>query len=150
MGISKRGNKYLRKLMIHGARAALPHVVERDTPLGRWIKDLLARVHPNVAVVALDLPYAKVNPRQSRRFAEVTGRLAKTDRVDDIMLAKMGAMLGLQRQEPPSDEIVDLREFLAARRALMKNKVAAKTRLQTTTQDLLRRQIRASFHQLNP
>jgi transposase len=42
LGISKRGNKYLRRLFIHGARAALPHVAERDTPLGRWAKGLLA------------------------------------------------------------------------------------------------------------
>ena len=52
-GISKRSNKYLRRLFIHGARAALPHVAERDTPLGRWAKGLLARAHQNVAVVAL-------------------------------------------------------------------------------------------------
>ena len=31
LGISKRGNKYLRRQLIHGARAALPYVVERDT-----------------------------------------------------------------------------------------------------------------------
>ena len=60
MGISKRGNKYLRKLLIHGARAALPHVAERDTPLGRWVKSLLARVHPNVAVVALANKLARI------------------------------------------------------------------------------------------
>jgi len=60
MGISKRGNKYLRKLLIHGARAALPHVAERDTPLGRWAKGLLARVHPNVAVVALANKLARI------------------------------------------------------------------------------------------
>ena len=46
LGISKRGNKYLRKLLIHGARAALPYVAERDTPLGRWTKALLSRAHP--------------------------------------------------------------------------------------------------------
>lgn len=60
MGISKRGNKYLRKLSIHGARAALPHVAERDTPLGRWAKGLLARVDPNVAVVALANKLARI------------------------------------------------------------------------------------------
>ena len=38
LGISKRGNKYLRKLLIHGARSALPYVAERDAPLGRWAK----------------------------------------------------------------------------------------------------------------
>ena len=60
MGISKRGGKYLRKLLIHGARAALPHVAERETALGRWVKDLLARVHPNVAVVALANKMARI------------------------------------------------------------------------------------------
>ena len=30
LGISKRGNRYLRKQLIHGARAALPYVAERD------------------------------------------------------------------------------------------------------------------------
>ena len=38
MGISKRGNKYLRTLLIHGARAALPHLAEKGTTLGRWAK----------------------------------------------------------------------------------------------------------------
>jgi transposase len=33
LGISKRGNKYLRKLLVHGARAALPH--RRNSPI-RW------------------------------------------------------------------------------------------------------------------
>jgi transposase len=42
-----------QRLFIHGARAALPHVAERDTPLGRWAKGLLGRAHQNVAVVAL-------------------------------------------------------------------------------------------------
>ena len=52
LGISKRGNKYLRRQLIHGARAALPYVAERDTPLGRWAKGLMSRAHRNVAVVA--------------------------------------------------------------------------------------------------
>jgi transposase len=61
MGISKRGNTYLRKLLIHGARAAMPYVAERDTPLGRWVRDLMARVHPNVAVVALANKLARIS-----------------------------------------------------------------------------------------
>ena len=60
MGISKRGNKYLRKLLIHGARAALPYVAERDTPLGRWAKALLSRAHPNVVVVAFANKLARI------------------------------------------------------------------------------------------
>jgi len=60
LGISKRGNKYLRKLLIHGAQAALPHVAGRDTPLGRWAKGLLARAHHNVVVVALANKLARI------------------------------------------------------------------------------------------
>ena len=60
LGISKRGNKYLRKLLIHGARAALPHLAERDTPLGRWAKGLLGRAHQNIAVVALANKLARI------------------------------------------------------------------------------------------
>jgi transposase len=38
--------------------------------------------HLEAALAANGTAFAKVNPRQARRFAEATGRLAKTDRVD--------------------------------------------------------------------
>ncbi|HZA93969.1 MAG TPA: IS110 family transposase [Gemmatimonadales bacterium] len=53
LGISKRGNTYLRTSLIHGARAALPYLAERQDALGRWLKALLARAHRNVVIVAL-------------------------------------------------------------------------------------------------
>jgi transposase len=60
LGISKRGNKYLRRQLIHGARAALPYVAERDTPLGRWAKGLMSRAHRNVAIVAFANKLARI------------------------------------------------------------------------------------------
>ena len=42
------------------------------------------------------VPYAKVNPRQARRFAEATGKLARTDRLDAAILACMGVLLELE------------------------------------------------------
>lgn len=60
LGISKRGNKYLRKQLIHGARAALPHLAAKPTKLGAWLRDLLARSHPNVVVVALAAKLARI------------------------------------------------------------------------------------------
>jgi transposase len=60
LGISKRGNKYLRKLLVHGARAALPHLAQQPHPLGRWLAGLLARAHRNVAVVALANKLARI------------------------------------------------------------------------------------------
>jgi len=73
-GISKRGNKYLRKLLIHGARAALPHLAERATALGRWAKGLLARVHQNVAVVALANKLARIAWAVLRRGETFTAK----------------------------------------------------------------------------
>jgi transposase len=60
LGISKRGNRYLRKNLIHGARAVLPHLVERETALGRWVTGLLARAHKNTVVVALANKLARI------------------------------------------------------------------------------------------
>ncbi len=51
--LSKRGSKYLRKLIIQGARAALPSLARTATPLGGWLRALLARAHGNCVVVAL-------------------------------------------------------------------------------------------------
>jgi transposase len=93
-------------------------------------------------------PFAKVNPRQARRFAEATGKLAKTDRVDAAMLAKMGAVLDLPAQEPKSENINILRELLTARRALTKDNAAAKTRAQTTVHTILKSQIQARLKQI--
>ena len=60
LGISKRGNKYLRTLLIHGARAALPYLAARNDRLGSWLRSLLARAHRNVAVVALANKLARI------------------------------------------------------------------------------------------
>lgn len=60
LGISKRGNKYLRTLLIHGARAALPSLAGRSDALGSWLRTLLARAHRNVVVVALANKLARI------------------------------------------------------------------------------------------
>lgn len=60
LGISKRGNRYLRKNLVHGARAVLPRLAARNTPIGRWLRDLLTRQHKNVVVVALANKLARI------------------------------------------------------------------------------------------
>ena len=47
-------------LLIHGARTALPGLAKKDTPLGRWVKALLARAHRNVVTVALANKLARI------------------------------------------------------------------------------------------
>jgi transposase len=58
--ITKRGSKYLRKMLIQGARASMPTLRQSDTRLGAWLRSLLARSHPNTAVVALAAKMARI------------------------------------------------------------------------------------------
>ena len=60
LGITKRGSKYLRKMLIQGARAAMPTLRQSETRLGAWLRGLLARAHPNTAVVALAAKMARI------------------------------------------------------------------------------------------
>ena len=53
LGISKRGNPYLRRLFIQGARAVLQQSAKQTSGLRAWLEQLVARTHPNVAAVAL-------------------------------------------------------------------------------------------------
>lgn len=53
LGISKRGDSYLRMLLIQGARSALQTAHNKTDRLSQWITSLCARSHPNVATVAL-------------------------------------------------------------------------------------------------
>ena len=53
LGISKRGDSYLRGLLIHGARAVIARAGSKRGRLSRWVMALVARRGRNKAVVAL-------------------------------------------------------------------------------------------------
>jgi transposase len=53
LGIVARGNGYVRRLIIHGARSCFLHLNRESHPLGRWLNALEARTHRDKAVVAL-------------------------------------------------------------------------------------------------
>jgi transposase len=92
------------------------------------------------ALAKAGLPMVKVNPRQARRFAEATGKLAKTDRLDAALLARMGALLQLEIRAAPDETIADLKQLHIAREALVKDRTAAKNRGKAMTLPLLKRQ----------
>lgn len=58
-GISKRGDTYLRTLLIHGARAVIRQI-ERKTNVQGWLARLLGRRNKNVAAVALANKNARI------------------------------------------------------------------------------------------
>ena len=62
LGISKRGDSYLRTLLIHGARAVIHHSVGKIKPTGTqsWVNQLAARKNKNIAAVALANKNARI------------------------------------------------------------------------------------------
>lgn len=59
LGISKRGDTYLRTLLIHGARSVMQAARRKDCKSG-WLHDLLQRRNANVAAVALANKNARI------------------------------------------------------------------------------------------
>lgn len=53
LGISKRGNGYLRKLLVNGARAVLQCKEKQSSGLHAWLSKLASRAHSNIVAVAL-------------------------------------------------------------------------------------------------
>ena len=53
MGISKRGDRTLRKMLIHGARTVLNWCGPKTDKLSLWLKALSSRAHPCKVIVAL-------------------------------------------------------------------------------------------------
>jgi transposase len=53
LGISKRGDQYLRTQLIHGARSVVSRIDGRSDPLSVWLQGLVARRGKNKAAVAL-------------------------------------------------------------------------------------------------
>lgn len=60
LGISKRGNRYVRRLLIHGARSCLTHMDRSRDRLGSWLAKLQARMHVNKVTVALAAKLARI------------------------------------------------------------------------------------------
>lgn len=80
LGISKRGDVYLRQLLIHGARAMMRWVERKDDATSRWARDLKQRRHPNVAIVAMANKLARIAwavMTTGKTFDPARGALAK-------------------------------------------------------------------------
>ena len=60
LGISKRGDRYVRTLLIHGARAAIRTAKHKEDRLSQWVTALAAPSHPNVAAAALANKTARI------------------------------------------------------------------------------------------
>ena len=60
IGIGKRGNVHLRKILIHGARAAVLRIKRDRVPIGAWLDALDSRAPKNVVVLAMANKLARI------------------------------------------------------------------------------------------
>jgi transposase len=113
-----------------------------EAPLARLVFEPTGRYHRGLAraLAEAGLPAAAVNPWAARRFAEATGRRAKTDRIDAATLARLGALLAPEARAPAAPVVEDLKELRLARDALIRDRTAARNRAHQLTLPLLRRQ----------
>jgi transposase len=81
------------------------------------------------ALATAGVPVAVVNPRQSRRFAEATGQLAKTDRLDAAVLAHFADAVRPPVRPLPAADAQALAALLLRRRQLIGMRTAEQNRL---------------------
>ncbi len=80
-------------------------------------------------LAASHLPVALVNPRRVRLFAQASGILAKTDRIDAAVIARFAEAMKVHPSSLPDAEALELGGLLARRRQLMDMLIAEKNRL---------------------
>jgi transposase len=83
-------------------------------------------------LLAAKLPVIVVNARQVRNFAQATGRLAKTDRIDAAVLAHFGEAIRPEIRTLPDAHLRELEALVNRRRQLVDMQAAEVKRKQTS------------------
>ena len=79
------------------------------------------------ALASAGMAVAVVNPRQVRDFARASGQLAKTDRIDALVLARFGLRMQPQPRSLPDEAALELADKLARRSQLIEMRVDRKS-----------------------
>ena len=132
LGNDKKGLKKLVALLHPHGKA---HVVLEAT--GRYHRCC------HQELTAAEFHVSVINPYRTRRFSDMMGQLAKTDKIDAKCLALFAAMVVPDCSPVAPAEISQLRELMTARRQLRDQIVEHKAQLQDCSNALDTRQLRA-------
>lgn len=91
------------------------------------------------ALTSAELPVVVVNPRQVRDFAKATGQLAKTDRIDAVVLARFAETVRPALRPLPDEVTLELRALIARRRQITEMIVAERNRLSGASKSVKKR-----------
>lgn len=93
------------------------------------------------ALAVEGLPFNVINPRQARAFARATGILAKTDRIDALLLARFAETLRPEARSLKDEQTEALGELVTRRRQIVEMITAEKNRHAMATEKRVRRDI---------
>lgn len=129
-----------------GAEDPAPITLNYSNSQIEWLVGRLCQVAPRLivlestgglelplmnALLAAQLPVARVQPGRVRFFARSIGRLAKTDGLDARLLAQYGEAAQPRPLSPPDPQRQTLAALLSRRNQLMEMRVAEQNRLET-------------------
>lgn len=120
---------------------------------GKWQLERIAyeatgTYHRAMEVALANLPCVKLNPERARRFAQTTGTLAKTDRIDARLLARMAVALQPPVRPARTPQQNQLAALVNARDGLVRDRSALKNRSKNLTVTLLKRQCAQRLEQI--
>ncbi|WOF44751.1 IS110 family transposase [Sphingopyxis indica] len=117
-------------------------------PIERIAYEATATYHRALEAALADWPCVKLNPERARRFAQATGTLAKTDRIDAMLLARMAATLQPPVRPARNANQILLAELINARDGLVRDRTALKNREKNVTIAILKRQCKQRLDQI--
>lgn len=107
-----------------------------------------ATYHRALEQALAHMPCIKLNPERARRFAQATGTLAKTDRIDAMLLARMAATLQPPVRPAKTVNQALLAEIINARDGLVRDRTALKNREKNLTLAILKRHCKQRLDQI--
>lgn len=137
--------------------------VPNDTPGRKKLIKQLAKLTPTLillepsggyeieviaALFDAELPVVSQNPRQVRNFAKACGKLAKTDKIDALVLAEMARAIEPQRRPPKPKELREFSGLVKRRTDLLENITVETNRKRMETNAFARADIEAHIKYL--
>ncbi|KIX18564.1 hypothetical protein SY26_06925 [Paracoccus sp. 228] len=92
----------------------------------------------HIALHEAGFQVAIINPYRTRRFADVLGRVAKTDEIDAEVLARFGTIMKPVPTEPTSATMAQVKEIVVARRQVITERLALENQSEETTSDMVK------------
>lgn len=147
--IQPQGKPFMLDYDLQGLRQLLDQLPEPGTCL--VVVESTGGYHRRLVAELVDAGHhaAVANPRQVRDFAKGHGILAKTDRIDAVVIARFAQQVRPRVVPPSHEKQAELQQLVTRRRQLVALRTAEKNRLETTTVPSVRKSIRRVLDLLN-